>query len=116
MRLRGSSSWVPLTVAVRLVSWFGIQWAAGHRAQHRQHAVPHARTTGVGGTRAERDRRAGRVDVLPPAGMGKAELLRRGGDAIGGAGAGQLGPELVVLGAEAGLFLLHLRDLVARPA
>src|SRR5229473_3457038 len=114
MRLRGSSSWVPLTVVVGLVSWFGIQWAAGHRAQHRQDAVPHAGTTGVGGTRAERDRGAGRVDVLPPAGMGKTELLRRGGYAIGGAVAGELGQELVVLGVEACLFLLQRRDLVAR--
>src|SRR5438132_6362201 len=114
MRLRGASSWVPLTVGVRLVRWLGIEGAAGHGAEYRQQAVPDAGTAGVGGPRPERDRRGGRVDVLPPAGMGKTELLRGGGDAIGGAVAGELGQELVVLGAEARLFLLQRRDLVAR--
>src|SRR2546421_13046353 len=98
MRLRGASSWVPLTVAVRLVRWLGIQGAAGHGAEHRQHAVPDARTARVGGPRPERDRRAGRVNVLPPAGMGKTELLRGGGGAIGGAGAGGLEQERGVPG------------------
>src|SRR2546427_8825825 len=111
MRLRGASSWVPLTVAVRLVRW---QRAAGDGAEHRQHAVPDAGPARVGGPRPQRDRRAGRVNVLPPAGMGKTELLRGGGDAIGGAVAGELGQELVVLGAEARLFLLQRRDLGAR--
>src|SRR5438046_9073228 len=105
MRLRGASSWVPLTVAVRLVRRLGIQGPAGHGAEHRQHAVPHAGTAGVGGPRPERDRRAGRVDVLPPAGMGETELLRGGGDAVGGAVAGELGQELVVLGGQAWLVL-----------
>src|SRR2546429_6092533 len=114
MRLRGASSWVPLTVAVRLVRWLGIQGAAGHGAEHRQHAVPPAGTARVGWPRPERDRRAGRVDVLPPAGMRETELLRGGRDAIGGAVASELGQKLVVLGAETRLFLLQRRDLVAR--
>ncbi|TME44131.1 MAG: hypothetical protein E6I56_13010 [Chloroflexi bacterium] len=54
------------------------------------------------------------MDVLPPAGMGEAKLYGRGGDAVGGAIAGELGQELVVLRGEAGLFLLQRRDLVAR--
>src|SRR2546428_12568961 len=87
MRLRGSSSWVPLTIAVRLVHWLGIQGAAGHGAEHRQHAVPHAGPAGVGGPRPERDRRAGRGGVLPPAGVGETEVLGGGGGAGGGAGA-----------------------------
>src|SRR5438876_8845856 len=114
MRLRGSSSWVPLTIAVRLVRWLGIQGAAGHGAEHRQHAVPHAGTARVGGPRPERDWRAGRVDVLPAAGMRETELLRGGRDAIGGAVARELGQELVVLGAETRLFLLQRRERVAR--
>src|SRR2546427_12340199 len=101
MRLRGSSSWVPLTVAVRLVGCFGVQWAAGHRTQHRQDTVPHAGTTRVGGPRPERDWRAGCVDVLPPARMGEAELLRGGGDARGGAAAGEVGALVVVVGVQA---------------
>src|SRR5438128_4068764 len=113
MRLRGSSSWVPLTVAARLASWFGIQRATGHRAQHRQHGIPHAGTALVGGTRTERNRRACGVHVLPPAGMGQTELLSGGGDAVGRAVAGELGQELVVLGVEACLFLLERRNLVA---
>src|SRR2546429_6570247 len=102
MRLRGASSWVPLTVAVRLVRWLGIQGAAGHGAEHRQHAVPHAGTARVGGPRPERDRRAGRVDVLPPAGMRETEVLRGGRDAVGGAVAGELGPGLGVARPAAG--------------
>jgi hypothetical protein len=53
------------------------------------------------------------MDVLPPAGVGEAELHSRGGDAVGGAIAGELGRELVVFGGEARLFLLQCRDLVA---
>src|SRR3982074_430774 len=98
MRLRGTSSWVPLTVAVRLASCFGVQWSPGDRTQHRQHAVPHGGTAWVGGARAEGDRRACRVDVLPPARMGEAELLCGGGHAVGGAVAGELRQELVVFG------------------
>src|SRR3989442_8184764 len=104
MRLRGSSSWEPLTVEVRLVSWLRIQRAAGHRAQHRQDAIPNAGAALVGGTRPERNRRAGRVDVLPPAGMGKAELLSGGGHGIGGAGAGEVRQGPIVVRVQAGLF------------
>src|ERR1700736_1717154 len=114
MRLRGSSSWVPLTIAVRLVRWFGSQRAADHPPHPGHPAAQNAATARVRRTRAERDRRAGPVNVLPAAGMGETELLRRGGDAGGGAGAGELGQELVVLAAEARLFLLQRRDLVAR--
>jgi hypothetical protein len=53
------------------------------------------------------------MDVLPPAGVREAELHGRGGDAVGGAIPGELSQELVVLGREAGLFLLQGRDLVA---
>src|ERR1700716_2132034 len=114
MRLRGSSSWTPLTVAVPLVGCFGVQRATDHGGQHCEHAVPDAGPTLVGGTGPERNWRLCRVDVLPPAGVGEAELHGRGGDAVGGAIAGELGQELVVFGGEAGLFLLQRRDLVAR--
>ena len=61
----------------------------------------------------ERDWRTGRMEVLPPAGMREAKMLRGCSNAVGGAIAGQLGQKLVVLGGEASLFLLQRRDLVA---
>ena len=116
MRPRGSSSWTPLTPATRLVAGVrGVERAAGHGVQDRQHAVPEdIGPARVGWNRAKRDRRIGRMDVLPAVWMGQPELLSGGGDAIGGAVRGELGLELVVLGGEAGLFLLQRRDLVAR--
>ena len=54
------------------------------------------------------------MQILPPAGVGEAELLGGGGDAVGGAIAGELGQKLIVLGGEVGLFLLQRRDLIAR--
>jgi hypothetical protein len=38
------------------------------------------------------------MDILPPAGVGKTELHGSGGDAVGGAIAGELRQELVVFG------------------
>src|ERR1700704_317022 len=114
MRLRGSSSWTPLTAAARLVGWLRVQRATDDGAQHRQHTVPDAGPTLVLRTGPECNRRLRGMDVLPPAGVEEAKLHGRGGDAVGGAIACELGQELVVLGGEAGLFLLQRRDLVAR--
>src|SRR5207245_3201450 len=114
MRLRGSSSWTPLTVADRLVRWLRVQRAADHGAQHCQYAVPDAGPALVLRTGPERNGRLRRMNILPPAGVGQAELHRRGGDAVGGAIAGELGQKLVVFGGEAGLFLLQRGDLIAR--
>src|SRR5207244_7589216 len=113
MRLRGSSSWAPLTIDVRLARRFGVQRAADHGPQHRQHAIPDTDTTLVGGMGAERDRGTSRVDVLPPARMGQTELLSGGSDATGGPAAGELGQVLVVLAVEARLYLLQHRDPVS---
>src|SRR2546422_11354959 len=115
MRLRGSSSWAPLTIHVRLARRFGVQRAADHGPQHRQHAIPDTDTTLVCGMGAERDRGTSRVDVLPPARMGQTELLSGGSGAVGGAGAGEPGQELGVLAGEAPPVLLQCRDLVACP-
>src|SRR5260370_5854803 len=112
MRLRGSSSWTPLTVDARLVRWLRVQGAADHGGQHCQHAVPDTGAALVLRTGPERDRGLRRMDVLPPAGVREAEVHGRGGDAVGGAIAGELGQQLVVLGGEAVLFLLQRRDLV----
>src|SRR5438132_6537252 len=100
MRLRGSSSSTPLTIDARLVRWLRVQRAADDGAQHCQHAVPDAGPALVGGTGPEGNRRLRRMDILPPAGVGQAELHRRGGDAVGGAVAGELRQELVVFGGE----------------
>src|SRR5438445_340191 len=98
MRLRGSSSWRPLTVADRLVRWLRVQRAADHGAQHCQYAVPDAGPALVLRTGPERNGRLRRMNILPPAGVGQAELHRRGGDAVGGAIAGELGQKLGVIG------------------
>src|SRR5256885_1822923 len=120
MRPRGSSPCTPpaftgyIPVAtVNSVRRGGFEGSPGNGADHGHHAVPHRWVPGVGRSGPERDRRTGRVDVLPPAGVREAKLLRGGGNAVGGAVAGELGQELVVLGGEPSLFLLQRRDLVA---
>src|SRR5438874_11177888 len=87
---------------------------SGNRADHGHHTVPHRRVPGIRSVRSERDRRTRRMEILPPAGVGEAELLGGSGDAVGGAIAGELRQKLIVLGGEAGLFLLQRRDLVTR--
>src|SRR2546421_11166064 len=91
MRLRGSSSWTPLTAAARLVGWLRVQRAADDRAQHRQHTVPDAGPTLVLRTGPECNRRPREMDVLPPAGGGEAKLHGRGGGAARRAIAGGVG-------------------------
>src|SRR2546428_12531945 len=102
MRLRGSSSWTPLTVADRLGRWLRVQRAADHGAQHCQYAVPDAGPALVLRTGPERNGRLRRMNILPPAGVGQAELHRRGGEAVGGSIAGELGHKPGVFGGEAG--------------
>src|SRR2546429_32592 len=88
MRPRGSSPCTPpaftgyIPVAtVNSVRRGGFEGSPGNGADHGHHAVPHRWVPGVGRSGPERDRRTGRVDVLPPAGMGQTQLLR-GGAAI----------------------------------
>src|SRR5437867_841565 len=121
MRPRGSSPCTPPAftgyipaATVNSVRRGRFEGPPGNCADHGHYAIPDRRVPGVGRSGPERDRRTGRADVLPAAGMGEAKLLRGGSDAVGGAIAGELCQELVVLGGEASLFLLQRRDLVAR--
>src|SRR5256886_15498591 len=121
MRPRGSSpctppvftGYIPAAI-VSSVRRGGFEGSPGNGADHGHHAVQDRWVPGVGRSGPERDRRTGRVQVLPSVGMGKAKLLRGGGDAVGGAIAGELGQELVVLRGASSLFLLQRRRLVAR--
>src|SRR5437870_13502756 len=79
---------------------------SGNRADHGHHTVPHRRVPGIRSVRSERDRRTGRMQILPPAGVGEAELLGGGGDAVGGAIASEVGQKRIVLGGGGGLVLL----------
>src|SRR3989442_11131075 len=121
MRPRGSSPRTPPAftgyipaATVNSVRRGRFEGPPGNGADHRHHPVPDRWVPGVGRSGRERDRRTGRVEVLPPAGVREAKLLRGGGDAVGGAIAGELGQELVVLRGEASLFLLQRGNLVAR--
>src|SRR5438067_11901854 len=120
MRPRGSSPCTPPAftgyipaATVNSVRRGGFEGSPGNGADHGHHAVPHRWAPGVGRSGPERDRRTGRVDVLPPAGVREATMLRGGGNAVGGPIAGELGQEVGVRGGEPSPVPLQRTDLLA---
>src|SRR5207247_8561064 len=98
MRPRGSSprtppafTWYFPAATVNSVRRGRFEGPPGNGAEHRHHAVQDRWVAGVGRSGRERDRRTGRVQVLPPGGTGGATMLGGGGDAVGCASAGELG-------------------------
>src|SRR5919204_5773317 len=111
MRPLGSSPCTPALIGGLAGARACLERPTGDGGEHGQESIPHWSPAAVRGDRTKGDRGVRGVYVLPLVRMREPELLSRDGDAIGGAVAGQLGHDLVVLGGEPGLFLFQGRDL-----